>query len=110
MGKPFFNLVGPIRLLSAEKHTKRSIIPGLSCSEKYDNNCKTIHFDVTSSIPFNQYTTFEAPTLHVSATPLKRSPCLLKEMHILWNIKITDASVAIKMQLDVDNEPYLSQQ
>ena len=28
MGKPFFNLVGPIRLLSAEKRTKRSIVPG----------------------------------------------------------------------------------
>ncbi len=29
MGKPFFNLVGPIRHLSAEKRTKRSIVPGL---------------------------------------------------------------------------------
>ena len=28
MGKLFFNLVGPIRLLSAEKRTKRSIVPG----------------------------------------------------------------------------------
>ncbi len=30
MGKPFFNLVRPIRLLSAEKHTKRSIVPSLT--------------------------------------------------------------------------------